>query len=426
MLLTTLLGLSFIGVCGLMFINDSTNNKICSSNELKNIKGDGIKCSKNVQISVNQSNEHVLMIAPSGVGKSRNFMMPNINGLDNCTIICTDPSGEIEKTCQTNKKTYIFNPFSKNSVGYNPLENCKNEFEVRKLAKIILKNGSVSTDKSNGNQQEWIEMATPLLTAYMLYNYHTKSYKFNDMIQSLCTSPIMAKKQVSILDEIMGSDIDSAKLELMSFLQVMNAQQTLSSIRAVLNSCLQVFFDENLDNVFSKPNLDLNKLRKEESILYIQIPERHAEYYSPLTATLMTQLFDSLIDNDGLQVYMLFDEFTNIGYIDSMTKILSTCRKRRISIVAAIQSIIQLKRVYGEIDGTEIQELFKTILVGNGLKDSAEYISNILGIVTVGEKTKTTKQLMTADEIRRLNKDEMLIICNNKRPVLDKMLEMVV
>lgn len=424
-MLTAFLGLSLLAYCGGMIIIDDTKNKICTSSELNFLKGKGVKCSKNVQISVQQSNEHVLMVAPSGAGKSRKFIMPNINTLENCTIICTDPSGEIERTCKTDKKVYVLNPFSKNSIGYNPLENCKNEFEVRKLAKTILKNGAVQNEKSNGNQQEWIEMATPLLTAYMLYNYYTKAYQFNDMIQNLCTSPLMSKSKISILDEIMASDVDSAKLELMSFMQVSGAMQTLSSIRAVLNSCLQVFFDDNLETIFSGKNLDLNKLRKEESIVYIQIPERHSEYYAPLTATFMTQLFDSLIDNDGLQVYMLFDEFTNIGHINSMTKILSTCRKRNISIVAAIQSITQLQRVYGDIDGKEINELFKTCLVCGGLRDSAEYISNILGVTTIGDKTKTTKQLMTADEIRRINKDDVLIICNNKRPVLDKMLEMV-
>jgi type IV secretory pathway TraG/TraD family ATPase VirD4 len=66
--------------------------------------------------------------------------------------------------------------------------------------------------------------------------------------------------------------------------------------------------------------------------------------------------------------------------------------------------------------------LFKTILVTGGLRESAEYISNIIG--TIEEKeTKQNKPLMTPDEVRRLDRDEMLIICNNKRPVKDYMLD---
>jgi hypothetical protein len=33
---------------------------------------------------------------------------------------------------------------------------------------------------------------------------------------------------------------------------------------------------------------------------------------------------------------------------------------------------------------------------------------------------------MSADEIRRMDKNDMLIICDNKRPVIDKMMDIVV
>jgi len=172
--------------------------------------------------------------------------------------------------------------------------------------------------------------------------------------------------------------------------------------------------------------LDFKKLRQEESILYIQIPERHAEYFAPLTATLMSQLIDTLLDNNGLQIYMLFDEFCNIGIIPDMTKLLSTARKHSLSIVAAIQSLTQLFRVYGEVEGKELQELFKTLLISSSLKDSCEYISNLLGSQDkrIDGKIKT-EPLMSADEIRRMSKDEILIICNNKRPVKDRMIDFV-
>jgi len=361
------------------------------------------------------------MIAPSGAGKSRNFIIPNVNTLKNCSIVVTDPCCEIERSCCTNKKKYIINPFSEHTSGYDPLSNCRSEFEVRKLAKVILVNGSQSARKGNStNHQDWIEMATPLFTAYLLYCYYSKKYNFKEVVENICTMSILPVKShpdcPSILSEIMGDKYDSPKIELESFLQVVGASQTLSSIRSVLNTCLQIFLDRNVQSLLESPNLDFSRLRKEESILFVQIPERHAEYFAPLTATLMSQLIDRLLDNDGLQVYMLFDEFTNIGFLPDMTKLLSTARKHKLSIVAAIQSLTQLFRVYGEIEGKELQELFKTILCLSGLKNSSEYISKIVGNCTIKDKTKP---LMSEDEIRRMDKNEVLIICNNKRPVLD-------
>lgn len=411
----------------------NTDNKICNKSELKTLSGEGIKLSKNIQLSVKQSNEHILMIAPSGSGKSRRFMMPNVNNLQNCSIICTDPSGEIARTCHPNKKKYILNPFSNNTIGYDPLFNCRSEFEVRKIANVILTNGmnaNSSKESKSSNQSDWVGMATPLLISYMLMNYHTKKYNFGGLVKRICTMPILPikdKEIMSIYQEIMESKVESAIIEIHSFMQVMGAIQTLSSIRTVMNTCLQMFLDRNLQKLFTRTNIDISKIRQEESIIYIQIPEHHADYYSPLTATFLTQLFDYLLENDGLQTYFLLDEFCNNGTIPSIGKLLSTARKHNISIIAAIQSLNQLYTLYGELQAKELNELFKTLLVCAGLRDSAEYISNLLGTMKYREKEMTqTKPLMTADEIRRMNKNDMLIICNNKRPVIDRMMEIVV
>lgn len=223
---------------------------------------------------------------------------------------------------------------------------------------------------------------------------------------------------LSILEEIMLSGVNSAILELQMFLQVMGAPQTLSSIRIVMNTCLQMFMDDNLYNIFHNPQIDLSIFRREESVLYIQIPERHSDYYAPLTATFITQLLDTLLDNkEGLQIYLMLDEFTNVGEIPNICKTLATARKYRIAIIAAIQSLTQLVRVYGETEGHELRELFKTIMVCAGLRDSAEYISKILGSRT--DSKGINKPLLTEDEIRRMESDEVLIICNNKKPVKD-------
>ena len=52
--------------------------------------------------------------------------MPNVKFLENSTLIITDPSGEIAEECgNVNRIKIIFNPYSSNSLGYDPLYNCK-------------------------------------------------------------------------------------------------------------------------------------------------------------------------------------------------------------------------------------------------------------------------------------------------------------
>jgi|GEM_PF-4883072 len=422
-------------------LTDGDTNRICNYKELNPLMGEGVLCSKNVRLSVKQSNQHILMVAPSDSGKSRRFMMHNVNNLDNCSIVVTDPVGEIYKTCRTDKKEYIFNPFSNSTIGYDPLKNCRNEFEVRKLAEIILTNGmkAYSSNSNTSNQQDWVGMSTPLLTSYMLMNYYTHKYDFGQMIKNICTLPIVSKIERndkgeviratnSIELEILMSKVDSAITEFQAFKQVIDAHQTLASIRIVMNSCLQMFLDENVQKMFKRPNIDLSKLRKEEGVVYIQIPERHSKYFKPIVSTFLNQLFDIILDHDGLQIYVLLDEFCNIGKFDDIQTLLSTCRKHGVSIVGAIQNLTQLYALYGELEGENINQLFKTLLVCSGLKGkSTEYISTLLGTREYFKKeVKYTEPLMTPEEIRMMNNDEMLIICNNKRPVKDKMMKVLI
>jgi type IV secretory pathway TraG/TraD family ATPase VirD4 len=102
---------------------------------------------------------------------------------------------------------------------------------------------------------------------------------------------------------------------------------------------------------------------------------------------------------------------------------LSTCRKFRVSITACIQNLTQLKKIYGEIDGDELRELFKTIVFCGGLKDSAQYFSDMLGTTEVKQNNITTeKPLMTASQIRQMKTGKMMIITKNKKPVQDDMI----
>jgi type IV secretory pathway TraG/TraD family ATPase VirD4 len=402
-----------------IFYSMSDAKKICSPFELRPLSGEGVWCSSNWRASIEQSLNHILYIAPCGAGKSRRFIIPNINTLTNSSVIVTDPVGEIRESYKGNKKVYKLNPFSDDSIGYDPLQNCNNEFEVKKLARIILMNGNSSARKGVAtDKMDWIESAIPLVSSYLLYCWYCKRYTFSQAIENICTQTIGYLEY-----EIMQDEYESPKIQFKAFSKVDGSPATLASIRNVLNSCMQCFLDDNVRKLFSKPSIDFSLLRKEESILFIQIPERHAEFYSPLSATLMSQLFDILIDTEGLQVFMLFDEFCNVGKIGSGSEfcnILSTARKHGISISAAIQSLTQLYRTYNEIEGKELKELFGTIICSSGLKDSAEYISNLLGNTTKNVNGNLKSEpLMSPDEVRTMSENEVLIVCNNKRAVKD-------
>lgn len=404
----------------------SKDNTICSYRELKSVCGEGIWISENVRLSVAKSNEHILVIAPSGERKTRSVIIPNVNTLKNCSIIVSDPCGEIAASYRGNKRVYIFNPFSDNTIGYDPLIACKSEFDIRNASRSIIMNGcKTARNGTDTDHTNWLEMSLQLFTAYMLYCYNEGKYTFDEAVSNVCTRPIITRfkgEEQSIYDEIMSSNCIGAKKQIKAISQQLKAEATIASIRSTMNSSLQIFMDDNVCKLCTREMIDFSKFRDEESILFIQVPEMYNEYFAPLTATLMGQLITTLLYNKGLQINMLLDEFTNIGAIPDMAALLSTARKHTISITASIQSINQLARTYSR-DAAELQELFKTVVCTCGLRSSAEYISDLIGVRhSYNNGVESIHPLIDKDEIRRMKQGQVLIVHNNKRPVMDNMI----
>ncbi len=93
----TLLTATGIGLGVFATLIPDSKNKICNHTELNSLKGKGLQISEHVRLSQKMSNEHVNVIFPSGSGKSFRYIIPNVNKLKNCSMVVTDPSGEVEE-----------------------------------------------------------------------------------------------------------------------------------------------------------------------------------------------------------------------------------------------------------------------------------------------------------------------------------------
>jgi len=142
---------------------------------------DGIKISQNIQLNKESMMGHIGIFGKTGSYKSSGIYIPNLlsNDLPNpSSLIIADVKGELfrltswyqKNVCK--RKIIILSPLDiTNSIGYNPLAICKDVTDIRKLAQTLVANANantVSTNKSSGGA-EWDSMATPLLTASLLY-----------------------------------------------------------------------------------------------------------------------------------------------------------------------------------------------------------------------------------------------------------------
>lgn len=418
--------------------------KLGNLNDLKGLLGnDGLKISKQIQLNAKTGFEGISVIGPTGSGKSTSFFFPNLlsNSLQG-SIVVTDPKGELYKlTCKyqqevCNRKVILFNPLEPLiSARYNLLENCSDTSEVSQLAALLLLNGALSIELMTGKKTggaEWTNMATPLLTSALLY-VKDLGKPFNTIEQAF---RLVINTTPEDLDKLFESASSDAKLQYNIFKSVGSAGNTIGGIKITLATALKLFADNKVNSVGSETTFNGTDLRKEKTIIYVVYPERKSAYLAPFMACFFSQIIDKLLDNytnDCYPVNFFFDEFANIGMLNNMSVNAATVRSRKIGFTVCLQSITQLIQVYGEHNALAILNNLKTKLVLPGLTDirTLDYISTLSGTteIKVSSTSETenkitrsfnssTKKLFTDDEIRRLDSDELLIITQNRKPIL--------
>lgn len=402
----------------------------------KLLGNDGLIISHNIQLSEKYSNEGVCVIAPTGEGKTSNNFFPNLlsNNLEG-SIVISDQKGELyEKTANYQKsigrKPILFSPLGYGSK-YNILSECKNTTEVKLLAENLLMNGSLSVTLQTGGKQsgaEWITMATPLLSSALLYAYY-KGYPCNNIPYALKLLLTMPLESLDLL--FLSNDTDEEiKQQWSIFLQGIESSVTTGSIKITMSSNMKLFTDKNLIKNICNTDFTTEDLRKEKIALYVNYDFCDTNYLSPFLSVFYGQLFSHLLKTKGHNVYFMFDELGNLGMIPNLPSNVSVCRSANISILACLQSVSQLKNIYGQYNTQTILNNLKTKVILPSLTDleTLKLISEWCGEEEVYSKSHgnnvvistAKKPLATPDEIRRINDESLIIIAHNKKVIKDE------
>jgi type IV secretion system protein VirD4 len=414
------------------------SSSFAKTEEFNDFTGDdGLMIGKKFRLSEKKSFEHVVIVGPTGSGKSASFFIPNLLNLPHASIVVSDPKGELfEKTAATNlaqgKRVLVFSPFRKNSMKYNPLALCRNVSEVREMAQVLLANGNASIEALTGTKgggSEWTNMATPLLVAFMLYVKDLKPPK-NTVSYAL---NLIVENDMDTLKYLMSDADDSAKKQFNVFMQSAESEKTASSIKTVLATNLQIFMDPMVEEVTSDNEINPMWLRESPCVLYCICPENKSATMAPLMAPFYSQIMSQLAETSkGCPVFILLDEFANIGKLGQISTLLSTVRSRKMSISLGIQSLNQIKQNYGNEEALSIMDNLKIKVSLPGLSyDSANVFSQLIGFKeisttstsfgkdTISHSTSSQKrELMTADEIRRIPDEQLVAVIDNRNPIM--------
>ena len=390
-------------------------------------------------------NGNILVIGGSGSGKSASFAIPNAMQMLG-SYVFTDPKGELyDRTAGIFKEkgyeVHVINLAEpKCSDGYNPLSHIRGTLDVDTIVKIISKKEG---GDSKSNDPFWDQTSEALLKAVIYYIMFNRPQEEWSLASCLALVRLGGENEGEDLRNLfMSLPFESPARKAFETIRL-GSEKTFSNILVSLAAKLEAFDSQEIVGLTSTNTIEFEDLVNRKSVLYFITPATN-DTYNFLMNIFFSQMFDRLYeyaDTKGgklpTPLFLILDEFANIGRIPRFEQILSTCRSYRINISIILQSIDQLIAIYDEKVTENIMSNCSThLFLGTNAQKTLETFSKQLGekTITRDNVSKSTdkdshfsgrnysdqamgRALMTPDELRKMSENECIILVQAMKPI---------
>ena len=381
------------------------------------------------RLSAQASFEHVAIISPTGAGKTTCYVAPNLLTLNDCSIMVTDPSGELyHKTsgamAQRGFDVQVLNlEKPAQSLGYNPITNANTHDEINELAFILMRS---SAPEVKAGDEIWYSEAQNLLAILIRCLKNTEEPEWMNLHNLLYLLENFGNQGRGLFAFVERYADDLAFSQFKGFIS--GNEKMIASFTIMARNALQMVSDPAIASMFARDELKFESLRQRKTVLYIVVPSKKLKLYGPLLNLFYTQFFDAQDDlrysTQGLPIYALLDEFGH-AMVPSFDTVATTIRKYRVSLSIILQDYGQLRKQYGDHAAqTIISGSMRTKIFYAGLDtESSSMVEKMLGKVEYeykknGHKSWRNSNLMNADRISRMQDNEALCVSSNQEPVL--------
>ena len=402
-----------------------------------------------------QRNMNILVIGGSGSGKTRYFCKPGLYSA-NCSYLVTDPKGELLKAAgglllSLGYEVRVFNLIDpEQSDCYNPFVYVREEKDVLSLIDNLIKN--TTPRNASSNDPFWEKAEVALDSALMLYLIHEApqdEQNFETMLYMMNFADVREEDEQyrSPLDMLFRAleEEQPAHVAVKQYKVFKQAAgKTAKSILVTAAVRLAAFNIPQYAAMTSMDEMDFGSLGERKRAIFCVIPVNDSSM-NYLVGMLYTQCFQELYRRADLKyngrlpvpVRVIQDEWANVAQPESYPKILATCRSYNIGLNIIVQNVQQIKALYEKEHESIIGNCDTLLFLGGGNEPaSLEFIVKLLGRETLATRTRgltkgrngssttnyqqTGRDLMTIDEVRKLDTNKAILFIRGEDPVIDR------
>lgn len=316
-------------------------------------------------------NNNDLIIGPSGAGKTRNYVKPNIMQCNESMIIA-DTKGslitEVGPLLEENGYKLIHINFKNlaESYGYNPFDFVRYDKKRKKyVEQDILKISTSLVSETSQIEPFWELAARMYLTSMIAYvleclpkSEHSLEYVF-ELFMEMNSGNF--EKLFCELEEINPKSFAVKTYKM--FKDNKKAGKMNESIRGILAEKLNgLMFSETIRIYNNKQRISFKDLGKEKTAVFLTISDTDRSM-DRLIGLFYTQALQVLCDSADMDyeshrlpipVRFILDDFATNAFIPDFDNIISVIRSREIYVSIILQSITQLAGLYGQDKATTI------------------------------------------------------------------------
>lgn len=320
-------------------------------------------------------NDNMLVVGPSGSGKTSGVLKgaAAAHAVLHHSSLIFDPKGDLYPDLKPiniglRQKTWLFN-FKDGELAHSDGWDILKQIREADIDLAIqLADTTAEIILENGSKEYWNDQVKNLFKLLLLYvtkcrtfvPSHIRSSSDDGELRALDMNKYRSWREFiryvitpadelkCYLDAAMENEYDRLILE--SYYTTWTEDKNYSQIRASLSSALDVFKSPAVIDVLSSDEIDIDALAYGDAAIYVVCSGRKETYIQVLTLFVNTVLDRTMTiaeQNGGSLDSMLFvmlEEFRNLGRIDALPKILSQNRSYNIGMLISLQHMNQLDK----------------------------------------------------------------------------------
>lgn len=355
---------------------------------------------------------HLMTIAPTGSGKGRGVIIPNLLTYTG-PVIVVDPKGEnyavtARRRKEMGQEVYVLDPFKvmvEESDSLNPLDifdlkNSDVETDAQMLAELI------SSESMSAKEPFWDINARALhsgVFTYLATQKEKSERNIRNVNKHLMGGDTVYNNAV-ILDTIKDLN-ELAFLEISSFVET--ADITRSGILATANSYMKAFIGQQVAKAFDTSSFSLQDIIDGKPItIYIIVPpdkiKSHSSILKVWIGVLLRTISTRKVIPDERTLFIL-DECGQLGTFPLLETAMTLLRGYGLQTWTFWQDISQIKKLYDVAWSTMVNNCAVLQIFGTNNYRVAGEFAEMIGI-----DTEQVSSIRKSDQILLINGEELL------------------